>query len=133
MPTVQGQVWKGSPFTIERIEGKTSGTVIFRFHGPFTARDMYGSLTPFALRNMLNVQSAGDDGPPPLNILDLTDVPYMDSAGLGMIVQYFVRCKSKGVRLIAAGAGSRVLELFKMTKVDGLIPTAATVEEAAAH
>jgi len=133
MPTVQGQIWKGSPFTIERSEGKTSATVIFRFHGPFTAGDMYGSLTPFALRNLLDFQSTGDDGPPALNILDLTDVPYMDSAGLGMIVQHFVRCKSKGVRLIAAGAGSRVLDLFTLAKVDGLIPTAVTVEEAEAH
>jgi ABC-type transporter Mla MlaB component len=130
MPTVQAQIWKGSPFTIERKEGKTSSTVIFRFHGAFTARDMYGSLTPFALSNMLAFQSPGDNGPPALNILDLTDVPYMDSAGLGIIVRHYVRCKSKGVRLIVAGAVPRVLDLFKMTKVDGLIPATDTVEEA---
>ncbi len=133
MPTVQGQIWKGSPFTIERVEGKTSGTVILRFHGPFTARDMYGSLTPFALSNILAFQSPGDNGPPALNILDLTDVPYMDSAGLGIIVQHFVRCKSKGVRLIVAGAVPRVQDLFKLTKVDGLIPAVATVKKAEAH
>ena len=68
-----------------------------------------------------------------MNILDLTDVPYMDSAGLGIIVRHYVRCKSKGVRLIVAGAVPRVLDLFKMTKVDGLIPATATVKEAETH
>jgi ABC-type transporter Mla MlaB component len=133
MPTVQAQVWKGSPFNIQREKGKTPNTVILRFHGPFTARDMYGALTPFALNNMLAFQSPGNDGPPALNILDLTDVPYMDSAGLGIIVRHYVRCKSKGVRLIVAGAVPRVLDLFKLTKVDGLIPATDTVEEAETH
>jgi hypothetical protein len=34
------QVWKSTKFAIERSQGKTPGTVIFRFSGPFTARDM---------------------------------------------------------------------------------------------
>jgi anti-anti-sigma factor len=130
MPTIKAQIWKGSPFTIQREEGKTPNTAIFHFNGPFTARDMYRSLTPDALSNMLDPPSAWHDGPPPLNILDITHVPYMDSAGLGIIVRYFVRSRSKGVRLIVAGAGPRIVELFKMTKVDGLIPMTATIEEA---
>ncbi len=133
MPTVQAQTWKGSPFTIERKEGTASGTVIVRFRGPFTARDMYGSLTPDALNGTLDFQPTAGGGPPSLNILDLTEVPYMDSSGLGVIVRHYVHCKSKGVKLIVAGADSRVLDLFKMTKVDGLIPTTATVEEAETH
>ena len=104
MPTVQAQTWKSSPFTIERNEGKTSGTVVFRFQGPFTARDMYGSLTPDALNGLLDFQPTADGGQPSLIILDLTDVPYMDSSGLGVIVRHYVRCKSKSVRLIVAGA-----------------------------
>jgi ABC-type transporter Mla MlaB component len=133
MPTIQAQTWKGSPFTLERSESKTSSTVVFRLHGPFTARDMYGSLTPDALNGMLDFQPTADDAPPPLNIFDMTDVPYLDSAGLGIIVRHYVRCKSKGGRLIVAGAVPRILDLFKMTKVDRLIPTVATVEEAEAH
>jgi hypothetical protein len=48
------QIWKSSKFTIERNEGKTTGTVIFRLTGPFTARDMHASLSPSALRNTLS-------------------------------------------------------------------------------
>jgi len=66
----------------------------------------------------------------PVDILDLTDVPYMGSAGLGRIVRHYVHCRGKGVRVIAAGASPRVLELFKMTKSEVVIPLTATVEEA---
>ena len=45
------QIWKSSKFTIERNQGQTPGTVIFRLTGPFTARDMIASLSPSELRN----------------------------------------------------------------------------------
>jgi anti-anti-sigma factor len=121
------QVWKSSKFTIERSHGKTPGTIIFRLSGPFTARDMYASLSPEALRSTFEAEEEND--PHALQILDLTDVPYMDSAGLGMIVSHYVRCQGKGVRLVAAGVTPRVLQLLEMTKVDGFFPRAATVEE----
>ena len=54
--------------------GKAPGTVIFSLCGPFTARDMYGSLTPVGLRNMLNFQSAPAEELPLVNILDLTAI-----------------------------------------------------------
>jgi anti-anti-sigma factor len=122
------QVWKSSKFAIERSQGKTPGTVIFRLSGPFTARDMYSSLSPEALRNTFEAEEGGD--PHALHILDLTEVPYMDSAGLGMLVSHYVRCQNRGVRLVAAGVTPRVIQLFEMTKVDGFFPRIATVEEA---
>ena len=126
----QAQIWKNSPFNIERKDGKAPGTVIFRLCGPFTARDMYGSLTPIDLQNLLDFQSTPSEELPALNILDLTEVPYMDSTGLGMIVRHYVRCQGKGVRMVAAGASERVLELFKLTKMDGVISTSSTVDDA---
>jgi anti-anti-sigma factor len=133
----QPQIWQPTPFNIERRQGKAPGTVIFRLSGPFTARDMFGTLTPIALHNILSFQSThspeDQEDTPTLNILDLTEVPYMDSTGLGRIVSHLVHCKGKNIRMIAAGATPRVLELFRMTKVDTVIPLAATLEEADIH
>ena len=50
-----------------------------------------------------------------------------------MIVGYYVRCQGKGVRMIAAGANARVLELFKLTKMEGVIPTSSTVDNVDIH
>ena len=122
------QIWKSSKFTIERNEGKTPGTVIFRLTGPFTARDMHASLSPSALRNTFEPEEEG--GQDALHILDLTEVPYMDSAGLGMIVSHYVRCRGRGVRLVAVGVSSRVGQLLELTKTDKFFPRFGTVEEA---
>lgn len=111
-----------APLTIERKEGKTPGTVIFELNGPLTLRNM------FEFQSMLR---GGD--PPAATIIDLNQVPYMDSTGMGMIVNHYVRCQSKGVKLIVAGVSPRVLELFKLTKVDTVIPITATIEEAEAR
>ena len=129
MAEAQAQTWKATPFAIERRDGKSAGTVIFRLRGPFTHRDMFASMAPVVVDNLLNFQSEPSEKLPTLNILDLTEVPYMDSAGLGRIVRHYVHCRGKGVRMVAVGVSARVMELFKMTKVDAVIPTAASVAE----
>ena len=128
MSSMQAEVWKGSTFTIERKDNPATEAVIFRFAGPFTARDMYAALTPLALRNMF--ESDPPHSTPKVNIFDLTEVPYMDSCGLGLIIGHFVRCQNKGIRLIAAGVTPRVLQLLKTTKTDHLFPMTPTVDEA---
>ena len=90
---------------------------------------MYGALSPNELRNTFESEEGGGD-PHALHILDLTEVPYMDSAGLGLIVSHYVRCQGRGVRLVVAGVSPRVVQLFEMTTVDKFFPTVATVEEA---
>jgi anti-sigma B factor antagonist len=127
------QVWKSLRFTIERNQGKTPGTVVFRLSGPFTARDMYASLSPDTLRSTFESEEESGShalDAPPRHILDLTEVPYMDSAGLGLIVSHYVRCQKRGVRLVLAGVSPRVAQLFEMTKVDKFFPRVATVDEA---
>jgi anti-anti-sigma factor len=89
---------------------------------------MYGSLSPLALRSTF--ESTPENAIPAVHILDLTEVPYMDSAGLGMIVSHYVHCQNNGIRLIAAGVSQRVLQLLQMTKTDNLFPMVASVEEA---
>lgn len=129
MSSGNGQVWGGSTFAIERALGETPDTVIFRFSGPFTGRDLYAALSPLALRNIFETDPTPDRRAR-INILDLTKVPYMDSCGLGLIVSHFVRCQNKGVHLIAAGVSPRVLQLLKTTRIDRLLPMTETVAEA---
>jgi anti-sigma B factor antagonist len=56
----------------------------------------------------------------------------MDSAGMGVVVNYHVHCQNQGGRLIAVGVSPRIMELFKITKVDSVIRMAPTLEEAEA-
>ena len=78
----------------------------------------------FDLQLMLGTGEA-----PTVNVFDLTDVPYMDSTGLGMVIRHYVRCQDKGVRFSAIGVNPRVLELFMLTNLDTVIPLTASAEE----
>lgn len=89
------------PLTIERKEGKNPGTQVFSLVGPLTLRNLFELQTE--LRN---------SALPPLTVIDLTDVPYMDSAGMGLVMNHYVRCQTNGAKLIVAGANNRVLELL---------------------
>ena len=122
MPAIAAQLWKSSKLTIDRTESETQGTV-FRLSGPFTARDMYSSMSPNAFRNFF--ESYPGDGQAPVHIFDLTEVPYMDSMGLGMLASHYVRCRSKGIRMSLTGVGPRVQELFRITKMESVLPIAS--------
>jgi anti-anti-sigma factor len=126
----QAQISNPLPLTFERKEGETPGTVVFHFSGPFTARTVFECQSSDAVSKMFDLQLMLPTGEPPaVNIFDLTGVPYMDSTGLGMVVRHYVRCQDKGVRFVAAGVSPRVLELFKLTNLDEVIPIISTVEE----
>ena len=127
----QAEISNRLPLTFEREVGEAEGTVVFRFSGPVTARTVFECQSADAVSKMFDLQLMLPSGEPPtVNIFDLTDVPYMDSSGLGMVVRHYVRCQDKGVRFMATGVSPRVLELFKLTNVDVVIPIIATVEEA---
>lgn len=54
-------------------------------------------------------------------VLDLTAVPYMDSAGLGMLVHTNGLVLRSGGMLRLCGVGERVAALLKLTKMDGIL------------
>ena len=130
MAITRTELWKNATFTIERIEGEAPRTIIYRIAGPFNARDMYGSMKQVALGNIFEFKQASGSEPVSLHIFDIASVPQMDSSALGMIVSHYISCRNKGIRVIAAGPNPNVIQLFKFTKVDTLIPTASTVQDA---
>jgi anti-sigma B factor antagonist len=109
------------PLTISRKEGKTPDNRVFCLSGPLTLRNLFEFQTELRALD-----------PTPLTVIDLTGVPYMDSAGMGLVMNHYVRCQTRGTRFVVSGANSRVMDLFKVTKVDTILPLASTVEEAEA-
>ena len=107
------------PLTIERKEGRNPGTQVFGLVGPLTLRNL------FELQSELRTAT-----PPPLTVIDLTEVPYMDSAGMGLVMNHYVRCQTRGAKLVVVGANNRVLDLFRVTKVDKVLPLVPTLDEA---
>ena len=51
-------------------------------------------------------------------LLDLTEVPYMDSSGVGTLVEVFRRVTAYKGKLVLFGLSSRVRSVFEITKLD---------------
>lgn len=113
---------RDDPLTIESREGSKAGTRILRIAGPVT------------MPNLHTFQDGVRRGEmPKVSIMDLSGVPYMDSAGMGAVINYFTHCQRNGIRMMVAGVSSRVAELFKITQVDKVLSVVASVEEAEAR
>jgi anti-sigma B factor antagonist len=66
-----------------------------------------------------------------LIVLDLTEVDFVDSSGLGAIVASLKMLGGKG-DLVIAGACDKVMSLFKLTRMDRVFQIFATKDEAVA-
>ena len=102
-------------------DGAKEGIVILALDGPFT------------LGNMFKLQSDLRSLTPPCLIMDMSAVPYMDSAGLGVIMNYFVSSQSHGRKLLLTGVSDRLRALLEMTKVDNVLQICDSVEAAQAR
>jgi anti-sigma B factor antagonist len=108
------------PLQIEKIE-PASGTTVLRLHGPL----LLGNFFP--LQTMVRADNAD------LLIVDVADMPYIDSAGIGCLVGAHVSRENSGRKLVLVGANDRLLTSLKVTKVDQLFALAPTVEQAIAQ
>ena len=103
---------------IERVDDTAGAGTIFRLHGPLL------------LGNFFSFQSLVRSDQSKLLMVDVADVPYIDSAGIGCLVGAHVSREQSGRKLIVVGATERLLNMLKATKVDQLFTFAGTVEEA---
>ena len=55
-------------------------------------------------------------------IVDLREVPYIDSTGLAFLVELYKILQERGGQLVLAGANARVLEVLALTRICELIP-----------
>jgi anti-anti-sigma factor len=108
------------PLTFDVVPGSTADTRIFRLHGPIT------------LSNLFDFQKALMAGTEKVTIIDFTESEYMDSAGLGALLNYYVSGKRKGRFLRLVAVNYRVNELLKLTSAHKLIDSYDTVEAAEA-
>ncbi len=109
---------------MDQLEISTSigknGAHILRLRGVLTL------LTLFDFQKTVRGETAG-----PM-ILDLAELQYMDSAGLGAILGAFASCQRHNRAFGVTGASERIKTLFQVTHVDTVLPSYATLEDAEA-
>jgi anti-anti-sigma factor len=107
------------PLQIEAIDS-ASGVKILKLSGPLTIQ------TLFDFQQRVREETAK-----PI-ILDISQVAYMDSAGLGCIVSAYTSCQRNQRAFGITGISDRIRTLFAVTHVDGLLPCFDSLEAAEA-
>jgi anti-sigma B factor antagonist len=94
------------PLSIEDISGTTPGERILRLSGPVL------------LSNFFDFQALVRGSTAPILILDLSQVPYIDSAGIGALVGAYVNHQKGDRRLALVGVTQRVRNTMQVTHVE---------------
>ena len=108
-------------FHVERRPGLSGAIDILTVKGPITH-----STSP-AFQEAISTVTA------PRLIVDLTEMPSVDSQAVGALVRAFVTCNKAGRRLAFVGLNHRVKNVLKITGVEPLFDTSASVAEAVAR
>jgi anti-sigma B factor antagonist len=104
--------------TVERYDGVAEDQRILLLRGPLTME------TAPKFQRAVHHENAET------MILDLSDVPYIDSVGLGSLVAAYVSHQKTGRCLVLTGLKPRVLKVMEITKVDDFFLTFGTTWEA---
>lgn len=101
------------PLQIERLDRG-----VLSLHGPLTMENV----APFM--NAVRREDA------PTMILDFTDVPYLDSSGLGSLVSACTSYAKSGRRVALTGVNQRVRRVFEITRLEGALLVFPTLSDA---
>jgi anti-sigma B factor antagonist len=110
------------PLTIEDLKGSGEGVRILRLTGPLTLTNV------FSFQSMVRADSSQS------LILDFTNVPLADSAGIGALVGAYVSRQNGKRHLALVGVNRRIHQALETTRVERLFnfyPSVADAEKAA--
>ena len=65
-------------------------------------------------------------------VINLADVPYMDSSGVASLVKLLSRARRNNLAVCLVALGPRVRSIFEITRLDSVFEIHATEEEALA-
>ena len=103
---------------LEMLDGSRPGEKIMVLDGVLTAD------TAFHFRDSVRAQQ------PPTLVVDMTNVNYVDSSGLGVLIGAYVSFERSYRRLLLAGLNDHVWDLFRTCKIDDVFTRYRTVADA---
>ena len=106
------------PLHIEDLPGSREGVHILRLAGPLTLPNLFGFQSKVRADNSRAL------------ILDFTDVPLADSAGIGALVGAYVTRQKDGRSLGLVGVNQRIHQALEVTRVESFFHFYGTVAEA---
>ncbi len=103
---------------IQRVTGSMPDVTVLRLNGPLT------------INTLFDFQAATRQADLKSTIIDFSGVPFIDSAGLGVVLSHWAHTQRIGVKFAAVGISERVTVLLEMTGVSKILPSFGSVADA---
>ena len=94
--------------------------------------DIEGEVTGFAEKVLTDAFTEASTGNTGVIILNFSELDYMNSSGIGLLVTLLIRAQRRQQRLLAFGLSEHYRQIFELTRLDDAIPVYATETEALA-
>jgi anti-sigma B factor antagonist len=108
------------PLSVEHLSG-ASGPGILCLRGPLVKENVD------SFQNAVRREHGAET-----MILDFSEVPYMDSSGLGSLVNAYCSTQKAGRQVAITGVNERVYKLLQITRLDKRFLIFSTIDEAVA-
>ena len=109
-----------APFSYQLQPGQKDGTQVLSITGPLTLNTMWTFQNEFRAIH------------PQVLIVDMTACPYIDSAGLGLLMNQYVSAENGKRKFLLAGVNDRIEAVMSATRVNQVLSIFPTVQEAEA-
>ena len=104
--------------------------------GPAAILRIGGDVTSASEPALMSGYARAAEGGATVVVLDFSDLEYMNSGGIGLLVTLLVRAQRAGTRLLATGLSEHYRQIFLLTRLDeaiGIHDTEAAALAAARH
>ena len=109
---------------------ETTATFDVRHHGPAGVVDIRGDVTAGSEEVLMSAyEEAGDAR---AIVLNFTDLSYMNSGGIGLLVTLLVRANRHSQQLLAFGLSDHYAQIFELTRLDEAVGIHDTESDALA-
>jgi anti-sigma B factor antagonist len=83
--------------------------------------EIHGEVTAFAEDTLMGAYSEASNGTTKAVILDFSDLNYMNSSGIGLLVTLLIRANRQKQKLMAIGLNDHYRQIFQLTRLDEAI------------
>ena len=91
--------------------------------------DIKGEVNSFSENALMDAYTQASIGDTQSIILNFTELEYMNSSGIGLLVTLLIRANRQDQRLIAFGLSQHYQQIFELTRLNEAIPICETEAE----
>jgi len=83
--------------------------------------DIHGEINAFAENTLMDAYTQASSAGAQNILLNFSDLEYMNSSGIGLLVTLLIRAKRQNQRLVACGLSEHYQQIFQLTRLNEAI------------